>query len=1540
MIMVNGYYEIYAINNDKTIDSLVIPSNSTGLIGFDRNRISNLLNKVYFENVDNKWLLIVSGDVSINQKSPVQTKVGIELSQKNRDLLLTDKQDKTILQIRFTVKPRIFRYALQPDTNLLIGHGLDSDIISESTLVSRHHALISFDGRELSIRDLESTNGTYLNGNQIDSGPLKLGDVVYIGDFKIMIGSSVIGINVINKPVHVKSEKLYSIDRKIISGNYKRLKEDEIIDNFERGPRFRMSMNFKPITIEQPPFSMDDKKVPLMLRMGSQMIMSGSAALSGNYMMLMSSLFFPIMNQKYTEKQKKEYEEKRQVLYSRYLEEKKDEIYQEKHLEEKALKYNYQRPDYVLDYPLTLKRLWERRYYDDDFLVLRVGHGEQDLIAEIDYPKERFSLDTDDLEERMYQVAQMPVKLERSPVLLDLKEYFITCINGEAKLTYSFLKNMLIRLSILYSPDELKIVLLANKKQQKYFSFLRNFPHCWNNNFDFRYCAQTSGEAYQVGENIFGIVEESLSENRRLTEIMKKHPYFLIVSLDKSLLDGIEFLKEYYKTEKSKGISVLTCFPRALKDCKALIKIRKDKPNSVNYVEDLEKPRQIFSLDRYDRSKKQKCIRRLSNIRLAISSEMMSLPKSISFLEMFKVRRIEELNIQQRWELNNAISSIQTEIGVSSDGSPFMLDLHQKFQGPHGLVAGTTGSGKSEFLITYILSLAVNYHPDDVGFILIDYKGGGLAGAFEDQERGIHLPHLLGTITNLDGASMGRSLVSLESELKRRQRVFNRAKTIADAGTMDIYEYQKLYKAGKLKEPVPHLFIISDEFAELKSQRPEFMDQLISAARIGRSLGIHLILATQKPSGVVNEQIRSNTKFRICLKVAERADSNDMIERPDAAEIKETGRFYLQVGYNEFFAMGQSAWSGAPYAPDAKEKVKEAAGVQILDNLGQTETELKEQVKRRTDVSTQLVDIVKYISKLAVEMDMEPKTLWLPVMSPRIPLDLSYDLSERNEPVLGLVDDPLNQSQFKLVMSLDKVKGTQIIGESGYGKSIFLQSLILEYSSHYSPEDFWFYALDYSGGALKRFERLPHCGGIAVEEEDDKAAALFKLIEDLIVERKKIFTEYDVNTFSELRQAVKVPHILVFIDNIIYLNESKGLHDYYFKIASLVKNGSKYGISFICTAIKESEIPSQLKPLLTDKISFFYTDSYTYQTFFGFRVGVVLPDMPGRAIIPMDGRYLEVQIAMRYPGLSGKARSDKLREDIERITDYYKNSTRARKLPVVDDNAEFSEFLEEFQISKFPLGISKGNGKHIGIPYKQFSMLSAYFGNPKGTQELMSNLSQIIIRDKADVLLFKKAENSVMEFLLDSDDVDLVGSYESNAESVQAGWTEAVNRLMPRKDLLVEYCKENAIDPTSADIANKTFYHMRKATKPFYIIIESFSELCSCSSLLHSKLMEAVAGLARQYNTYIIAFFYPDDDPKMQSHRLFNSFNPDHLFLLYGGNFGKQYLIGPPADEPRPEQVKDFRDLKLVYRNELHNLYIPCGKVEEVELDEDDMSII
>ena len=191
---------------------------------------------------------------------------------------------------------------------------------------------------------------------------------------------------------------------------------------------------------------------------------------------------------------------------------------------------------------------------------------------------------------------------------------------------------------------------------------------------------------------------------------------------------------------------------------------------------------------------------------------------------------------------------------------------------------------------------------------------------------------MAGTITNLDVAEMNRSLVSIESELKRRQRQFNKVKEQTGESTMDIYKYQRLYREGLIDEPISHLFIISDEFAELKAQQPDFMAQLVSTARIGRSLGVHLILATQKPSGVVNDQIWSNSKFKVCLKVATRSDSMEMLKRPEAASIKETGRFYLQVGYDEYFDIGQSAWAGDKYIPVERIIKKVDDSISIVDN--------------------------------------------------------------------------------------------------------------------------------------------------------------------------------------------------------------------------------------------------------------------------------------------------------------------------------------------------------------------------------------------------------------------------------------------------------------------------------------------------------------------------------------------------------------------------------------------------------------------------------
>ena len=209
---------------------------------------------------------------------------------------------------------------------------------------------------------------------------------------------------------------------------------------------------------------------------------------------------------------------------------------------------------------------------------------------------------------------------------------------------------------------------------------------------------------------------------------------------------------------------------------------------------------------------------------------------------------------------------------------------------------------------------------------------------------------------------------------------------------------------------MPHLFIISDEFAELKQQQPEFMDQLISAARIGRSLGIHLILATQKPSGVVNDQIRSNAKFKVCLKVQDKSDSMDMLLRPEAAELKDVGRFYLQVGYNEYFALGQSAWCGAPYEPQDTVEDRMDNSIAVLDDLGQTMLRVTPEVKRQNSGKKQISAIVQQLFQLAQEENIPPRSLW------KKPLPRHLDVTEQWEvpkvPVqayLGRLDDPSQQ---------------------------------------------------------------------------------------------------------------------------------------------------------------------------------------------------------------------------------------------------------------------------------------------------------------------------------------------------------------------------------------------------------------------------------------------------------------------------------------------------------------------------------------------------
>ena len=432
--------------------------------------------------------------------------------------------------------------------------------------------------------------------------------------------------------------------------------------------------------------------------------------------------------------------------------------------------------------------------------------------------------------------------------------------------------------------------------------------------------------------------------------------------------------------------------------------------------------------------------------RLKRDSRSLGIVDRISFLQMYKVGNVSELCIESHWDNNNSAKSLAAPIGVMAGGEVFSLDLHEAYHGCHGLVAGTTGSGKSEFLQAFILSLAINYSPKEIAFVLVDFKGGDMARPFMAKPFAPALPHLSATISNLSGNILYRALVSLEAEIKSRQRIFNEAAAALGVDKLDINSYHKYYKGGRLDTPLPHLVIIIDEFAQLKTQQPDFLAQLINVAQVGRSLGIHLILATQKPSGIVDPQIMSNSRFRVCLKVADKQDSIDMISKPDAAMVKNPGRLYLQVGYDEIYECVQSGYSGADYVPTKTYMPDEEITVQMTDNTANPIHSAKIDLSGEKSDRTQLEAVVAEIVSLGQKKGIVAKPLWLDILPEKIALH-TLRLVKRDcvlQPSVWLTMF-VPKSKSPLTIDFAKTGHVGLYGASGTGKTTFLQTLSLLY---------------------------------------------------------------------------------------------------------------------------------------------------------------------------------------------------------------------------------------------------------------------------------------------------------------------------------------------------------------------------------------------------------------------------------------------------------------------------------------------------------------
>lgn len=1253
----NLYREIPANEDSKVIR---IGTFGKCVIRFDS---SQFFENFYAEVVNNngKWLLNCSENVYISPDGIMKLSVK-ELNHGDKILLKYQSSNQEILSIGFLIdfdsenKSYDSMVDISNISELKIGGTGECELKLSDTLMGGDIVSITKRDDKYYIKDNNTKYGVYINGQRIKNE-------VQLMDYDF--------ISITSHSLYFKYGKLYTSNQVTVNGlSYSYVPNDASYPKFSRNTRIKSMLSEEKISILDPPQLPQKPKnnllmslIPAFAMLGLTVVLRGIMGGGGSFVIFSAcsmslGILTSIFNFANSRKEYKKSIAEREDKYDRYIKKKRCEIEAARNEERSILDNIYYSSDREEE---MLKEfsgdLFDRSKDDDDFLTIRIGTGILEAKSTIEC-KAQEKLDAEDeLAEIPERISDEYRMIDKVPVICNLMNANGIGVIGSDEKLYEMLKIMVMDLCIRHYQNDVKLFFISKENNIGKISWVRFLPHVYNDVLDMRniICDEKS-------KNI--LFEYLYKEMSNREETKRSEPKIVLFVCDDV---GIKRHPISKFIEKASDIGATFIFFENQKrlipqHCSMLIRLN-ENDFSGTLIQSSDGNQAVdFSYDIVSDNTAEYAAMRLAPVYCEEISLEGTLTKNISLYQLLEITSVDDLDLRDRWEKSQVFKSMAAPLGVKTKNEIVYLDLHDKFHGPHGLVAGTTGSGKSEILQTYILSMVTLFHPYEVSFVIIDFKGGGMVNQFRT------LPHLVGAITNIDGREIDRSLKSIKAELRKRQRLF------AEAEVNHIDKYIKKFKSGDVKEPLPHLIVIVDEFAELKAEQPEFMKELISAARIGRSLGVHLILATQKPAGQVNEQIWSNSKFKLCLKVQSQSDSNEVLKSPLAAEIKEPGRAYLQVGNNEIFELFQSAYSGCPAKAD-ESNIKEFKICEVsLSGLKEAVYEQKKP-KSESAEETQLNAVVNYVHDYCVNSGI---TKLPDICLPSLPEVITLDKSEKKDTAgivceLGIYDDPDNQYQGIFSVDLG-CQNTMIIGSSQYGKTNLLQWIIKNLTEKYTPQELNIYILDFGSMVLKNFESLKHIGGVVCASDDEKLKNLFKLLNEETAKRKEKLVSIGVSSFSSYKDAgyTDMPQIVLMVDNLtalreLYLNDNDDL-------LYICREGISVGISVIAANAQLSGIGYKYLSNFANKIGLYCNDSGEYSSLFGSCRMRPLAT-PGRCIIEMDKEFYECQTYLSFKGEKEIDRVDEMRKFIKTQNERF-IGMGARLIPVIPKLLD-EEFIKQ-----------------------------------------------------------------------------------------------------------------------------------------------------------------------------------------------------------------------------------------------------------------------
>jgi len=1379
---------------------------------------------------DNCWFAEAEGEIKKKDKPFSGGKIDFG------DIIILCGRERVVVQLVREEQSTVLQASLHHFDHLTIGRKSDNLLQFKNPMVSGHHALLEHANGVWLLQDLGSTNGTFLNGKNVQRAQIANNDRILIEPYEIVFSNG--NFIVYGPPESAVLKEVKNVEERekksaILSPPVNQIPE------FTRSPRILRERPSKAVEIEAAPelgIKPESGRrltslVPTAVSTLVMVIMSVSIGMSPTMLVfsvptmlvgiVMSVLSYRDQNEKFQKRQNG-----RKEKYEQYLEAREKEIKNAVIQQRDAVLYCNPAPiDCVTMVEKLSRNLWERMPGDKDFLALRVGMGEEPLCIEVKTPKVSFRLEEDNFTYAPQKLAEKYRIVKEVPVLCDLRNIPSLGIIGSREQIARTAYCLVIQMCTHHSYDEVKLVALYSRQDRDRWDWMRWLPHAFGDGRNVRYMATSGYEANFFMEPLTDILKQRVDNQSRggWGKSSAGIPHYIFLIANQELLQAQPIADYLLQDNSDIGISCIVLAESLSELPRNVMQILEARGNeSLLYEREHAGDSRKFKLDDISLAMCEKTARKMLSIRLSEKSAAQLLPSSIGFLEGWHVRRPGELDIGNLWQNSCNYMNMSVPIGIRTNGENFYFDIHEKQHGPHGLVAGTTGSGKSEMVQSWILSMALQFSPQDVSFILIDFKGTGLILPF------LELPHLAGTISDLD-TNINRNLIALQSELQRRKALFD------SVGVSNITSYLKLYQAGKATESLSYLFVIIDEYAEFKVKFPDFTDAVNSLFRTGRSMGVHIILLMQNPAGVVSGESEANVRFRWCLKVQSIAASKEILGGHDeAARITNPGRAYVRVGTDEVFEQIQSFYSGGIYQPDKMDEDVAETVVRKIEINGVRTGFTKQNDSGDRGTVREIDAVVKYLRDYTLAHNIpRSRQIWQNRMPAQILLPDILKLSGGHRdgelaPIVGMLDDPHSQRQYPFELPLSGNGHAVIYGAPGTGKTTFLQTLVLALCLQYSPDEVNVYIMDFGGWSMGMFKDFPHVGSIANDNEEEKIRKTVQFLSEVLDERKRKFAEQGVGNLKTYCQisGEKMPYLVLVLDNFAPVYQLyPQLEDFFIRLG---REGGGFGVILVASTGSNMGLGYKLNQSIKTALALQMNDKSDYTSIVGRTSGLEPEPLPGRGLYRNE-KVLEFQTALPSDSVDEVAKIKAIKGWGEELSALY-GKQKAAGILVLPDVLPYSSFDYRDGIV---LGLDFCNSRPVALRLDDphYMCVSGLPGSGITTFFRML-IKQIQEKDKAQIAVFG-----------DEKEYESVPGLKMLRNCIEADQyiNELAYELTDRQELVKE------------EISN---------FEPIYIFVDGYKRLYQDISQKNYERLQAVVNIGAGLGVYLIL---ADENNRMAS---------------------------------------------------------------------------